>query len=422
MIKNTTPSGPRRWHEQRWMIDSVLRTDGLEWDQPRIAYTIRPMGVDGNADFAAALPAITKFADLVPVFLGRAERRQRLAEAAEAAGRAVTAREHWFHAAVLYSTAEWSIWETTPELIAIDDAKNACYAAYGRLADHHVERVEIPFGAGFIPAWYHRPAGCGSEPLPIVLSVGGMDQAKELNVSMYGDKLLERGFAILAFDGPGQAEAPIRGVHFTPNAWVDAGEEIMAWCRSRDDVDEGNIVGYGLSFGSYWMTQIAASQPTMKGAAVGLVCHEPGGYGIFEMASPSFKARYMWMSGLERDETAFDTMVQQLDLRDAVSAMQVPWLVVAGDADELSDIEHTYDLAARADAPVELLVYAQGRHALSLPTASVANGPNWFTYAADWLLDRVHDVPASDAFSFVRSDGEVESRPHPKHTQLEASV
>ncbi|MDT5150174.1 MAG: hypothetical protein QOI01_1907, partial [Mycobacterium sp.] len=47
----TRPSGPRRWHSQRWLTDSVLRTDGLEWDQPRIAYTLRPMGVDATPDF-----------------------------------------------------------------------------------------------------------------------------------------------------------------------------------------------------------------------------------------------------------------------------------------------------------------------------------------------------------------------------------
>src|SRR5690606_13341289 len=107
----TTTSGPRRWHEQRWLIDSVLRTDGLEWDQPRIAYTLRPMGVDANPDFHLARTRISKFADLVPVFTELGQRRQRLAEAAEAAGRLVTAREHYFHAALLYATAEWSIWE-----------------------------------------------------------------------------------------------------------------------------------------------------------------------------------------------------------------------------------------------------------------------------------------------------------------------
>ncbi|MFI6350101.1 alpha/beta hydrolase family protein [Streptomyces sp. NPDC050560] len=407
-------SGPRRWHEQRWITDSVLRTDGLEWDQPRVAYTLRPMGVDATADFRVAESRIHKFADLVPVFTDLAERRRNLAEEAEAAGRTVAAREHYFHAALLYATAEWPIWEDCERLTRLDDLKNACYGGYGRLADHHVERVEIPFGDGFIPAWFHLPVGYAGGPVHTVLSCGGMDAPKELNVNMYGDKFLERGFAVLAFDGPGQGEAPVRGVKFTPTAWIDAGAALVDWCRGRPEVDEDRLVGFGLSFGSYWMSQIAATQPSLLGSAVGLVCHEPGCHMIFEMASPSFKARYMWMSGLEHDEAAFDEMAREIDLRPLVGRMSAPWLVVAGDEDELSPVEHSYDLAAACPTPAPMLVYQQGRHALSLPTPSVALGPNWVTYSADWLLDRVHGVPADDHVDYVLPTGAVERRPHPK--------
>ena len=411
----TTPPGPRRFHEQRWLLDQAIRTDGLEWDQPRVAYTVRPMGVDGLPDFHLARTRITKYGDLVPVFTGLAARRERLAREAEAVGRTVTAREHWFHAALLFVTAEWSIFETTPELVALDDRKNACYANYARLADHHVERVEVPFGDAFIPAWLHLPVG--HQPgtrLPTVLSCGGMDAPKELNVSLYGDKFLERGFAVLAFDGPGQGEAPVRGVTFTPDAWIDAGEALMAWLAGRPEVDQDAIVGFGLSFGSYWMTQVAATQPRLKGSAVGLVCHEHGGHAIFEQASPTFKARYMWMSGLEHDEDAFDAMAARLDLGPLVERMPSPWLVIAGDLDELSPIEHSYDLAARCAAPAPMLVYEGGRHALSLPTPSVALGPQWIAYAADWLLDRIAGHPAEDVVDHVGPDGLVQRRPHPK--------
>jgi alpha-beta hydrolase superfamily lysophospholipase len=97
-----------------------------------------------------------------------------------------------------------------------------------------------------------------------------------------------------------------------------------------------------------------------------------------------------------------------------MAGMSVPWLVVAGDADELSPIEHSYELARDCASPAPLLVYAQGRHALSLPTSSVALGPNWLSYTADWLLDRVSGVPAEDYFEFVTPDGAIERRTHPK--------
>ena len=416
MTRMTSRNGPRRWHEQRWLIDSVLRTDGLEWDQPRIAYTLRQMGLDAAPDMRLAESRITKFADITPVFRELAERRESLADEAEKDDRKVSAREHYFHAALLYASAEWPIWETTPELVRLDDRKNSCYASYGRLADHHVERVEIPFGEAYLPAWFHLPPGYGGGRVPTVLSCGGMDAAKELNISLYGDKLLQRGFAVLTFDGPGQGEAPVRGVTFTPIAWIDAGEVLMAWLHERDEVDPERIVGFGLSFGSYWMTQIAATQPRLRAAVVGLVCHEPGGHTIFEEASPSFKARYMWMSGLANDEDAFDEMAKRIDLSPLIDDLRMPWLVVAGDADELSPIEHSYALAARCPAPAPMLVYQQGRHALSVQTPSVALGPNWLTYSADWLLDRVHGVPASDYVDYVLSSGLIDRRPHPKET------
>jgi alpha-beta hydrolase superfamily lysophospholipase len=95
---------------------------------------------------------------------------------------------------------------------------------------------------------------------------------------------------------------------------------------------------------------------------------------------------------------------------------RVPWLVVAGDEDELSPIGHSYELVAACASPSAMLVYQQGRHALSLPTPSVASGPNWLTYSADWLLDRVNDKPVEEHVDYVLSSGEVELRPHPKES------
>ena len=34
----------KRWQEQRWILDNIIRTVGIEWDQPRIAYTAGPCG------------------------------------------------------------------------------------------------------------------------------------------------------------------------------------------------------------------------------------------------------------------------------------------------------------------------------------------------------------------------------------------
>jgi hypothetical protein len=91
--------------------------------------------------------------------------------------------------------------------------------------------------------------------------------------------------------------------------------------------------------------------------------------------------------------------------------------VIAGDEDELSPIEYSYELASLARGPAPMLVYQQGRHALSAPTPSVLMGPHWVGYAADWLADRTRGIAATDIVDYVRSDGVVERRPHPKEIE-----
>ena len=409
-------SGCQRWEAQRWLVDVAIRTDGIEWDQPRIGYTIRPIGVDASMDFNWVSQRVHKFADLTPVFAAAARRRERLAVEAEAVGRLITAREHFFIAALLWLSAEWSIFENNALLDELDAKKNECYAAWGRHAGHHVERVEIPFGNGYLPAWFHLPPGYDGRPVPAVLSCGGMDAPKELQVAMYGDKFLERGMAVLAIDGPGQGESPVHGVYVTESNWIDAGQAMVDYLAARPEIDAERMGAYGISFGSFWMSQVAATQPRLKGCAVAAVCHEPGSRTLFEEASPTFKARYMWMAGMD-DEDEFDRMAARLDLRPLFPDMTVPWLAVAGEADELSPIDHTYKLAAICGAPSSLLVFQDERHAFSGAPATVL-GPNWMSWICDWLYDRVNGEPATEEFVFVTSDGAQDSREHPRSGRL----
>jgi hypothetical protein len=43
-------------------------------------------------------------------------------------------------------------------------------------------------------------------------------------------------------------------------------------------------------------------------------------------------------------------------------------------------------------------------------------GPDWRTFAADWLLDRANGVPDEEMSLFVTRTGATESRPHPRDT------
>jgi hypothetical protein len=84
-----------RWRrsEQRWLIDNIIRSNGIDWDQPRSLYLNAPCSVEANADFAGIRERVKKMADSGPAFEVVARRREAKARAAEADKELQTARE-----------------------------------------------------------------------------------------------------------------------------------------------------------------------------------------------------------------------------------------------------------------------------------------------------------------------------------------
>src|SRR5579872_3701748 len=251
---HTPPPRSRRWIEQRWLVDNVIRANGIDWDQPRSAYLSAPCGVEATADFAAIRARVQKFADASPAFEATARRREAKARDAEAAGELVTARENYFMASVHWAAAQWPIDENNEQNLAYNERKRACYARYAGLADHRVEAVWIPFRGKALPAWLHLPPANASGPVPAVVSIPGMDSFKEIAVALYGDRWLMRGMAVLAIDGPGQYESAVLDIPVSIPAWADAGPAIMNWLMARPEIDAQRIGIAGMSMGSLFAT------------------------------------------------------------------------------------------------------------------------------------------------------------------------
>src|SRR5437667_7473364 len=149
----------RRFTEQRWTLDNIIRANGIDWDQPRSIYLSAPCGVEANADFAAIRARVQKMADIGPAFESTAKRREAKAREAETEGNRITARDNWFMAAIHYGAAEWPYDDSGKQHIELHKKKRDCYANYARLADHRIEAVSVPFKGKSIPAWFHLPPG-----------------------------------------------------------------------------------------------------------------------------------------------------------------------------------------------------------------------------------------------------------------------
>jgi len=395
----------RRFDEQRWLIDNIIRANGIDWDQPRSLYMSGPCGVEASADFAGIRERVKKMADIAPAFEAVARRREAKAVAAEAEGRTVTARDNYFMAAVHWGAAQWPYDQNDEANIACNNKKRECYAKYAALADRHVEAVWVPFKDKAIPAWLHLPPGYSGGKLPVVISVPGMDSYKEIQVALYGDRFLNRGMAVLAIDGPGQYEAPMIGLYFSMENWMAAGKVLVDWIAARPELDATRIGLSGTSFGSLFGTVLTANEPRIKACAVMSVCHEPGGETIFQQASPTFKKRFMYMSGIT-DEDQFDTFRKTITWDGHAQKIRVPYLCVAGEAEELSPLEHSDRLMQALAGPKQMVVYQESRHSVgNVPAANL--GPFPPILVADWLADRLAGKPFTNERWYVTAGGQI---------------
>jgi len=415
MMRAKTEQKVKRWHDQRWLLDTVIQSVGMEWDQPRLGYTLYPAGPDAIGDFRTVGLRVRKFADMHREFAAAARRREVKAENFDKQGRKVSARESYFIAAMLYSAARWPIFENNAKSIEYNARMVVCYDKFAALMNRPIERVEVPFGGKgkSLPGYLHLPREPKpGEKFPCVIGIDGMDGSKEIMCSMYGDKFMERGMANFIYDGPGQGECTIREIFVTEKNHMDAAAAVYNWLAKHPHIDKDRIVLWGISMGTYFGLQAAAALgDKLRGAAVTFVCHEPGMNGLMDMSAPSFKMRFMYMSGHD-DETKFDAFKKKFTLHPYASKIKCPVLIQAGEDDELSPIEFTDELIKKIKPAKKFVVYEGERHAIGGNNLSSYLGENWFTMLADWCLDRIEGKPAPNERVFINGFGQTNVMPY----------
>ena len=395
----------RRFTEQRWVLDNVIRSVGIDWDQPRSFYLNAACGVEAAADFAAIRDNVRKHDDIEPAFVNAARRREARARAAEAEDATVTARDNYFMASIHWGTAQWSRHDNDATNLAYNASKRECYGHYTRLADHRIEPVFIALNGRTLPGWFHLPPGYNGGRIPVVISFPGMDTYKEVFVALKGDRWLSRGIAVLALDGPGQAECRVLGLTVSMANWTAVGKAAVDWLVARPEIDPQRIGAFGNSFGSFFVTLVAASEPRICACVANSNNLEPGFHAIFQEASPSYKKRFMYMAGFT-DEAKFDAFRKTLTWEGHAERIRAPYLCVTGEWDELSPMVHTERMLSTMRNPRRLVVYQDARHAIGA-CPSVNLGPHPPTLVADWMAARFAGLPMASERWYVDNSGAV---------------
>lgn len=387
----------RRWWEQRWLLDQVIQTRGLDWDQGRTGKILRNCGPGVAGELQEISRRVQKFTDIPREFSRAARRREELAVESEKAGHHHEAAEHYYVASTCYTNAQWAIYEDdNPKRIAWGERRRFCYDKFILYAGRPIERAELPLEGKSLAALIHLPPRIKpGEKVPCVLYIPGMDGVKEDN-PLYGDPFLDCGIALFAIDGPGQGESRARGIKCTASNCEQVGKAAYEYLSKRSEIDSDRVAIFGSSMGSYWGTRVAAAEPRYRACALSGVCVEPGQYTIFNTASPTFKLNYMYMSGYD-DEAAFDEFAKSLTLEEVAGKISCPYLMVAGEDDELCPIEYVYQLMERIRAPKVLIVYEGERHSIRNPRAR--------TLIVNWLTDRLEGKPFKPEKVYVEMSG-----------------
>ena len=135
------------------------------------------------------------------------------------------------------------------------------------------ERINVPYLAGNLRAHYF-PGRPGSERKPLIMLVGGYDSSLEELYPMLGRAALERGYSVLAYEGPGQGQALRDGLKFTPEWEKPHGAVLDAFLGTHNL--PRRIVLVGMSLGGYFAPRAAAFDKRIDGVVAWDACFDFG--------------------------------------------------------------------------------------------------------------------------------------------------
>jgi hypothetical protein len=212
----------------------------------------------------------------VTAWLALADRVRAIADGASG----VSARDAYLRAAMYYGLAAFPALGTkqAERWPQIWRSGRDAWARAAELMGGEV--VAIPYeGDVAMPGWLFRPAGDG--PFPLVILNNGSDGA---NVDVWvqgGAAALERGYAALVFDGPGQnAMLHEHEIGFRPD-WEHVITPIVDWALAQPGTDGERLALLGVSQAGYWVPRAVAFEHRIAAAVA-----DPG---VMDVASS-------WMS------------------------------------------------------------------------------------------------------------------------------
>jgi alpha-beta hydrolase superfamily lysophospholipase len=245
----------------RWILSFLLRNKTFAFETLRAAGSAPYDGADlGEVLATARAIRGSDEESWLQAWQATADRVRGIAEEACANGHVVSARNAYLRASNYYRSAEFfrrAAPATDPDVAALSDLSRRTFVKATRLMDRPVEQLAIPYEDTTLPGDLFLVDDSG-RPRPTVIYTNGYDSTAEESWFAVGAAALERGYHVLAYDGPGQG-AVIRnqGLLFRPD-WEAVLGPVLDLANARAEIDSNALVHFGYSMGAYLVARSAA--------------------------------------------------------------------------------------------------------------------------------------------------------------------
>ena len=314
-----------------------------------------------------------------------AERVELSAISARNTGRPVTSRDAYLRAHNYFRTAQFFLRGADPRKMDAYLDCVRCFRAALPFFDNPPERITFPFEHSRLSGYYYRPLGPARNRHPAIAYLGGVDIIAEELWFFAAQAMLQRGFGVLCFDGPGMGEPlRLRGICARPDYEV-AISAAVDYLVSRPDVDAAKICLVGQSMGGYYGGRGAAREPRLRAAILWGAC-----YDILEDIYdfwPAVRPQVEWVIGA-KDEKEAREKLRPFTLRGVLQDVKCPVMVTHGEDDTLVTVRAAHKTYADLPEPKHLRIWTEAEggsiHLMNDNRAEAV------PYMLDWLLEEVN--------------------------------